>query len=139
MVFRQIAQGRIKARAWPIQAVVPVTPLEQLSLRFGFNQGKPVVNDTDRRVIHWAGAKPYLTGEASFPQPMVHYRLEHLRNMRSFRRRLGRLGLMLEEVGTRITEKHEGSYLRAVQSKARWIIGRATKRLRLKPPARRAA
>ena len=60
-------------------ALVPVIPLHELNDRFRFVEGKPLVRDSDRRLVHWAGAKPYLTREASFPGPMVYYRLAHLR------------------------------------------------------------
>jgi hypothetical protein len=139
MVFQEIARGKIKARAWPLQAVVPVIPPKELAYRFRFSRGKPIVRETDRRIIHWAGAKPYLIGGASFLRPMVYYRLEHLRNTRSSRGRLGRLGLMLEEVGTSVATRHEGSYLRGFRSKAHWILGKAVKRLRQKPSTSRVA
>jgi hypothetical protein len=132
MVFQQVALGKIKARSWPLQAVVSVIPPGELDNRFRVSKGRPIVKDTDRRVIHWAGAKPYLTREAMFPQPMVYYRLEHLRNVHSPRRYLGRLGLILEEMGERIAVRYDGSYPRALRSKGRWIIGQAAKSLRLK-------
>jgi hypothetical protein len=124
MAFKRITAGAIKAVAWPLQAVVPVIPPEELVNRFRIVSGRPVVHQNDRRLIHWAGPKPYLTGEAVFPAPMTHYRLEHLRRAGSPLGHLGKLGLMLEEVHSRITGRHGGSYLKAIRAKLRWHLSR---------------
>jgi hypothetical protein len=121
MAFRRIADGRIRARAWPFQAVVPVIPPEELGRRFRVDGAGPVIRDDDRRLIHWAGLKPYLTRGASFPGPMTYYRLEHLRRCKSRRIHLGKLGLMLEEVEAKIAGRYGGSFRKALLSKGRWL------------------
>jgi len=128
MVFRRITQGQIKARSWPLQTIVPATPSDELRRRFRFVDGRPLVNENDRRLIHWAGPKPYLIRKGPFPGPMDFYRLQHLRNLGSPRRFLGKAGLMLEEIETRVKTQHEGSYWRAIQAKARWLLDRTGRR-----------
>lgn len=127
MAFRRITDGRLKARSWPFQAVVPVIPLNELNRRFRLERGAPVIDDTDRRLIHWAGPKPTYRNEAAFNAPMVHYRREHLRRRNSFWRSLGRLTLILEEVHVRVTGTHGGSYLGAILSKVQWWTARAAR------------
>jgi hypothetical protein len=122
MAFKKIATGTLKARAWPLQAVVPVIHRQELKSRFTFMNGIPVIKEADSRLIHWAGAKPNLVKRESFSKPMVYYRLKHLQKTKSLRRYLGRCGLMWEDLTTRITKNHEGSYLRAFQTKVKWII-----------------
>jgi hypothetical protein len=135
MAFRKIAEGSIKACAWPLQVVVPVIPADELAARFQIVGGKPVVREGDRRLIHWAGAKPFLMGERSFPAPMTHYRMEHLRRISSPRRFLGKLGLILEEIHARISARYGGNYLRAIKTKTNHLRLRAAVRLGI---ARRA-
>jgi hypothetical protein len=120
LAFRQITGSRLKARSWPFQAVVPVVPLEELNRRFRFEHGTPVIQEADRRLIHWAGPKPSLRKGAAFRQPMIHYRREHLRRGKSLWRFLGQFALILEEIHIRITGRHGGSYRRAILSKLRW-------------------
>ena len=130
MTFRKMSAGLIRGRSWPFQAVVPVIPEKELHARFRVLKGKPQVNESDRRVIHWAGAKPYLTRDASFPGPMNHYRMEHLRRVRSPMRYLGGVGLMLEELNARVSAAHEGSYLRAMRMKMDYVFSRARDKVR---------
>jgi hypothetical protein len=99
MIFSRVARGEITALSWPLQAVVPVIADRDLRSRFQFRQGQPVLNDSDRRVIHWAGPKPYLVNNKSvFLDPMVHYRMVYLQDSNSALKTLGRLGLMFEEI-----------------------------------------
>ncbi len=128
MAFRKITEGRIKARSWPFQAIVPAIAGEELRRRFRFVSGRPLVNDDDRRIIHWAGPKPYLTRSPPFAEPMVFYRLEHLRRLKSHRRFLGKLGLALEEVDARVKTNNGGSYWRAIGAKVRWLMTRSGRR-----------
>jgi hypothetical protein len=138
MAFSQIAERRLNARAWPFQAVVPVVPAQELRERFRLENRGPVVHQQDRRVIHWAGVKPMLTRPIGFDAPMVHYRLDHLRRTKSPVLLLGRLALALEELHTRLTARHDGNYLRAGMSKARYLIHRTRQRLGLGTPTVRS-
>lgn len=135
MAFRQIASGVIRARSWPFQAVVPVIPTSELNARFQIVHGKPLVKEGDRRLVHWAGPKPYLTRAGPFPAPMVHYRLEHLRRTGSARRYFGRFGLMLEEIETGVKDTHGGSFVRAIRTKFWHLAKRALRKLGLLHPA----
>jgi hypothetical protein len=134
MAFRRITQGQIKARSWPLQTIVPATPSDELRRRFKFVCGRPLVNEDDRRLIHWAGPKPYLTRKGPFPEPMIFYRLQHLRHMRSPRRFLGKVGLILEEIDARVKTQHGGNYWKAIQAKGRWLLDRAGRRRTAKRP-----
>jgi hypothetical protein len=135
MVFRQVAQGRLDARPWPLQAVVPVITVEQLEQRFRFARGNPVVRHDDRRLIHWAGVKPMVSRPTAFDAPMTHYRLRHLSKVRPFGLIAGRLTLALEEFHTRVRARYGGNYFRAGISKARHFIRRAQRRSGLGEPA----
>lgn len=128
MTFRQITEGKLKAIPWPLQAVVPVIPLDELNRRFRFDNGIPVINETDQRLIHWAGPKPYLLDGSRFREPMLYYRRQHLRRTNAVLGRFGDLALFLEELHTRITARHDGSYRRAMQSKAQWWTTRLLRR-----------
>lgn len=132
LAFRHITAGRLHVRSWPFQAVVPVVRHEELAARFTFANGRPVIRERDRRLIHWAGPKPYLIERHPYVEPMVHYRLEHLRRSRSKWRFLGRVALAFEELNARITRRHGGSYARAAMSKVRWWASRVGRRGRLK-------
>lgn len=116
MAFRKICAGTLEARSWPFQAVVPVISIEELRHRFAFRDGTPLVKPGDPRLIHWAGPKPYLSRKGPFPEPMTYYRLQHLRRIGSPRRHLGRIGLMLEEIDSRIGVAYGGSYARAARA-----------------------
>src|SRR5215813_3881797 len=124
LAFRHITAGRLRARSWPFQAVVPVIPYGKLVARFRFVRGRPLIEENDRRLIHWAGPKPYLIECHAYVEPMVHYRLEHLRRARSKWRFVGRIALVVEELNVRITGRHGGSYARAALSKIRWWVSR---------------
>jgi hypothetical protein len=114
MTFRHLAAGNLTARAWPLQAIVPVVPAQDLKRRFRFERRTPKIDDADRRVIHWAGKKPMLCRPVGFMAPMAHFRLGHLRRVRSPAVALGRLALLGEELHARMTWRHDGSLIRGV-------------------------
>ena len=145
MIFRRVAGGEITALPWPLQAVVPVIASRDLRRRFQFHRGQPVLNDSDRRVIHWAGRKPYLVRNSVFLEPMTHYRMVYLRDSKSTLKILGRFGLMLEEIRAfsqryrhkiRVGAIHYGSIWQYVRFKTRSIAKRVF--LRLLPPVRQS-
>jgi len=132
MIFKRIAAGEITARAWPLQAVVPVVPKQDLQRRFRIAHGSPVVNEADRRVIHWAGSKPYLTTQVAsfaFLEPMVHYRREYLRRVESPLKMLGRLGLIYDEMCARAAAHQHSSIWQYVGSKTRFFAKKIVTRL----------
>jgi hypothetical protein len=124
LVFGGVARGELMAREWPLQAVVPVIPTKELEDRFVFDRGRPVVSPDDRRLIHWAGPKPFLIRRPRYSTPMTHYRLQHMRNVRSPLAAIGPLALRAEEVHTRFTAHHGGSYVRAARSNLTWLASR---------------
>jgi hypothetical protein len=124
MIFKGIADGTISARSWPLQAVVPVIDGSALERRFRIEHGKPVVGESEPRVIHWAGPKPYLIGAPSFPEPMKYYRMQHLRNSKSLRKHLGSYGLICEEIATRLAVHYNGSIFRYLRSRIASAAGR---------------
>jgi hypothetical protein len=127
MAFHRIAEGRIRARSWPFQAVVPVIAVDELRARFRFRSGRPVVTQNDQRLIHWAGPKPLLWHQPAFSEPMTYYRLRHWQLAKSVRFLFGKLGLLGEEMHARFTARHRGNYAAAAYCKIRWIIGRLYK------------
>lgn len=130
LTFRNACRGSIKVRDWPLQAVVPVIPVQELKSRFRFVDGDPAVAVGDRRLIHWAGKKPLLIRKHPFHQPMTHFRLRHLANQRSFSRFFGSANLYVEELHYRLTSRHSGSYFKAAASKFRYLIYRLSRHFR---------
>ena len=124
MTFHRITDGRITARSWPFQAIVPVIPVKELRGRFRFHNSRPVVMQNDQRLIHWAGTKPLLLERSGFSEPMTYYRLQHLQLAKSARRFIGKLGLFAEEVHAHYTARHGGNYVLAAYSKMRWLMSR---------------
>jgi hypothetical protein len=132
MAFKLIAEGRLTARAWPFQAVVPVIPPEELKSRFRFENNEPSVKDNDRRVIHWAGPKPRLGRSDLFDAPMTYHRLCHLRMAKPVPTGLGRPALVLEELYCRMTAPpYGGSYRAAALAMLRSWWRRAKSRLQV--------
>jgi len=125
MAFKGIAEGRIRARDWPFQIIVPVHTAEALAARFHFRRVVPQINPEDRRIIHWAGPKPLMRRPMGFDAPMTHYRLAHLARTRPLARLLGRSALLLEEIWTRVEMRYGGDPWRAAASKLRFWAKRA--------------
>lgn len=118
MVFRRIAEGRIRARQWPFQAVVPVLSEQELATRFAFENGKPVIRKDDQRLIHWAGPKPFISRRGpTFPKPMTYYRVKHMDRTRAPLRHFGSLALTLDEWMSRLALAKRGGLHHAITSK----------------------
>ena len=84
------------------------------------------MKEGDARLIHWAGPKPYVSRKGPFREPMDYYRRQHLHRIGSPRRYLGRVGLMFEEIDSRIGVAYGGSYTRAAGAR----LSQLAKRLR---------
>jgi hypothetical protein len=129
MTFKGVAEGRLRVREWPFQTLTPLHSREDLSRRFAFRSGVPLVKEDDRRVIHWAGPKPLLRQSRDFDEPMTHYRLAHLAKTRPLLRPFGRGALLLEEIWARIELRYGGNLLRALASKLGWWLERIGQRV----------
>jgi hypothetical protein len=73
MVFKALDAGLVVAKQAHLQTVVPVHSPVELSQRFLFRNGHPVVS-AQPTVIHWAGPKPYVQNMHLFATPMYHFR-----------------------------------------------------------------
>lgn len=129
MIFRRITSGTIKACQWPLQAVVPVIPKEVLKGRFRFENGRPAICEEDRRLVHWAGPKPYLTKSGPFPEPMSYYRTQYLVRTGSPWRRLAIAALIIDELWVRLGNAHRVGLLSSIIAKLRNIASRRSSRL----------
>jgi hypothetical protein len=96
LVFRGAQEGRLSVATAPLQAVVPVIPRPELDRRFRFVDGRPVIDPSDRTVIHWAGSKPSSLHDQVFRAPMMHYR-RRAQHDQMGPARLGRWLLMVDE------------------------------------------
>jgi hypothetical protein len=129
--FRAIESGKIRARDWPFQALVPVTSVEELENRFTVRDRKPVVRVGDARLIHWAGKKPKRRLRGTFPGPMAYFQREHLRARGGLRALAGSITLDVEDMHARLTARHGGSYVAAAEAKLRYLLRALAARVRL--------
>jgi hypothetical protein len=138
MAFKGVADGRIRARAWPFQVLVPLYSANALAARFCIRDGEPQIDPDDRRIIHWAGPKPLIRRPMGFDGPMTHYRLAHLARTRPTALRLGRTALHIEEVWARMELRHGGNPLRAGASRLRFWWRQSRRALAARRQARAA-
>src|SRR5262249_55466742 len=96
LAFRGAEAGRLTVTTAPLQAVVPVIPRAELDRRFRFVDRRPVIDPSDRTVIHWAGWKPSSLHDQVFRAPMMYYR-RRAHHDQMGRARLARLLLMVDE------------------------------------------
>lgn len=75
-----------------LQVVVPVVSRQELESRFVVSEDGPIVNSGDKRLLHWAGAKPRRasTVVSDFTLPMDYYRLKHFGLYKGARSPFGR-------------------------------------------------
>jgi hypothetical protein len=140
LLFRSIERDGLKTRSWPLQAVVPVIATEELKARFRFHQGKPVVAVDDRRIIHWAGAKPNVfIRRHRFQEPMTYYREKHLRARldRSKNNVPGAamMGLSAEELRIWLNHEHKGRWTSAAGALGAFMLNRLIGKRAIGSPA----
>jgi hypothetical protein len=77
MIFKSIAQGRLKVASRPIQHLTPDFSRAETARRFSIVDGIPQVSE--RRVLHFCGAwcKPYSLNHLGYSEPMTHFRRQH--------------------------------------------------------------
>ena len=100
MVFRAALEGRITIARAPLQAVVPVIPMDELRCRFQVVNGDARVHPDDRTVIHWAGVKPFSLRSDVFREPMSYYRRLSMAECREPLAFLGSAVLYCEDLRT---------------------------------------
>lgn len=119
LVFYQAYSSTLKIKELPLQEVIAVRNPESLRNEYRFEDGIPVIHKNI--VLHYAGIKPMLKSYKGFLEPVVYFRMKHLRESGSPLRYLGKLALVLEEYNTNLNTYYQGSLYKYLKYK---ITGR---------------
>lgn len=121
MVFTKSKNNHIKMSEQHLQTVVPVKSKSELKAMFRISKGIPVI--TKDTVIHWAGVKPLLMHrKETFIKPMLFFRKQHLKNIKSIWRFLPIPYLLWEEFQVVLKRYHQGSVLLYLKRKVKKVL-----------------
>jgi hypothetical protein len=116
LVFHNFEKNKLNVTEHPLQTVVPVKTPSELKETFTFENGVPIVKNNT--VIHWAGTKPLLMHRReTYIEPMVFFRKQHLKNIRSIWRFWPTPHLYWEEFNNVLNRYHNGSFITYLKKK----------------------
>jgi hypothetical protein len=121
MVFRAADEGRITIAQAPLQTVVPVVPVAELTRRFQIDRGTPRISPDDRTIIHWAGVKPFSLRSDVFHEPMDYYRQVSLRDRGHRLAILGPAILPLEDLRANPRQALPPGVRESIRRLRRWV------------------
>ena len=121
MVFYAKEKNHLRVSENYLQEVVPVLNNHYLKNKYQIINGTPkVIQNT---IIHWAGTKPLLIHrKATYIEPMLFFRKQHLINIKSIWRFLPIPYLFWEEYQVVLKRYHQGSMLIYLKKKVKKIL-----------------
>lgn len=122
MLFLGVEKNLISAAEFRIQEVFPVCSLDYLKKCY---PTKLIVSEQNSPIIlHWAGQKPLLSNRKEvFMDPQLHFRKQHLKNIKSLWYYLPYLRFWIEEKITLLERYYSGNIFMYIKSKiSRWKL-----------------